>query len=827
MLSQFFIHNAPAYPLLWAQHDPAQVALSVFMAIVTSVLALQMTGLARRTESPSLRYITRGCGALALGCGIWAMHFIGMLAFEVCSHGRIDPVMSAISLIPGVLASWIAIGLLRKKTITFIALVWGGALVGAGIGIMHYLGMASLEWASVIRYDPWIFGASILVAVLLAILALWARFGLERVVQWRPGYLNMVSGVVMGCAISGMHYIGMAALRFTDNAAIALDTPETDSMSLALILAGVMLFVGLLAAGINAALVYQRTYLQLQSTGRELKQSEEQLRSLMANIPGTTYRRRHNQNWDMLLVSDAVKVLTGWGPQDFIEGRIRFSQLVSPESLPRFWATVTSAIENNQPFHMEYQLTDRQGQQHWVSDSGRPIQSSNGTTDWIDGVITDITYIKERDTEFADIVRAINQSMSVVEFDLAGKVLTANDNFLALSGYRLDEIVGQHHRVFCDPAYVETEDYVHFWNRLKHGKLESGEFLRFGKGGRPLWVLANYTPVHIPVHNTKDASFKIMKFATDVSLKHVIDELRMAKERAEQVATAHSTFLSNMSHEIRTPMNAIIGFTDALMNIPLDDRQSSYLRTVHHAAHSMLHLLNDILDTAKLDKGAVELEITDFSPQEICSQMMASLGFNATRKGLDLQCLTSTAVPCYLRGDTLRIQQILINLLSNAIKFTEHGYVQLRLDYYDGILKIEVEDTGIGIPAQQLEHIFNPFTQADASINRQFGGTGLGTTITRQLTEIMEGHIDVRSTVGKGSVFSVHLPLPVGKAPEKGSLVNREISLPPLRTLVVDDIPANLELLRIHLERGQHHGTQALNGEEALRYFSEGSSMSF
>ncbi|MDR6765000.1 PAS domain S-box-containing protein [Acidovorax delafieldii] len=941
MLDLFFLSDAQPYPLLWAQHDPWLVALSVGMAVLASVLALQMAGLARRADTRFMRQMARGSGAMALGGGIWSMHFIGMLAFAVCARGHFDAWTTVLSMLPSVGASWVALGLLMRREISRMALVAGGVCVGAGIGAMHYIGMAASQWAPVMRYDPWGFAASVLVAVLLAIVALWVRFGLERVVRWRARWLNAVAGVVMGLAIAGMHYTGMAALRFTD------EPDELDLLAaaggtpLALAVAAVAVGIGLLVIAINAGLRYRQMFLQMRqsesrlraiadtavdgmvmidaqgrvqsfnaaaerilgwrpedvvgqnvsmlmpepdrsrhdtylqrylqgqgggvvgansrevlalrpdgstvpiriSVGRvpldgapvfvgfisdltqrrameqELQASEQRLRSLMANIPGVTFRCRYDADWTMLFVSDAVTALTGWQPQDFLEGRVNFTQLTLPEEVDRLWAEVSMAIQEHRPYHVEFGLRDRDGRLRWVSESGRPVVGDDGQVLWIDGVIMDMTVFRERSAEFESTVRAINRALAVVEFDMQGHVLNANANFRELMGYRLEEIVGQHHRMFCEPAYAQTEAYAQFWDQLRSGQLDGGEYLRLGKDGRRIWIQATYNPIF----DAQGQPFKVVKFATDLTQRRTMEqELRAAKERAEQAAAARSTFLANMSHEIRTPMNAIIGFTEALLDTPMDAQQRRHLGTVQHAARSMLRLLNDILDTAKLEKGAVELEIADFSLQEVCDQILASLRIHAGKKGLALQCVTDDRVPPYLRGDALRLQQVLLNLLGNALKFTERGHVLLRLDYHDGTLVMEVEDTGIGIAAQHLERIFDPFAQADASTTRQFGGTGLGTTISRQLVELMGGSISVRSTLGVGTTFTVCVPLPVGQALAAVANVSQAVQLPPLRILVVDDVPANIELLQIHLDRGRHQVTVARDGESAVSAYEAG-----
>ncbi|MBY0411917.1 MAG: PAS domain S-box protein, partial [Burkholderiaceae bacterium] len=240
---------------------------------LASWLALQMAGLARRADTRFMRHMARVSGAFALGGGIWSMHFIGMLAFTLCARGQFDVWTTVLSMLPSVGASWVALGLLMRREISRTALVLGGACMGAGIGAMHYLGMAASQWAADMRYDPWIFSLSVLVAVLLAIVALWVRFGLERVVRWHTRWLNLVAGAVMGMAIAGMHYTGMAALRWT-NAPNALELlAATEQTSLALAVAAVALGMGLLVIAVNAGLSYRQMFLQV-------RQSELRLRAI-------------------------------------------------------------------------------------------------------------------------------------------------------------------------------------------------------------------------------------------------------------------------------------------------------------------------------------------------------------------------------------------------------------------------------------------------------------------------------------------------------------------------------------------------------------------
>jgi len=528
--------------------------------------------------------------------------------------------------------------------------------------------------------------------------------------------------------------------------------------------------------------------------------------------------------------------------EDFPGAYEAWSQRLHPEDKAPAERALQEAMEGHRQFDTEFRLILPNGSIRHIKAYAHVIKNSQGVPTRMVGVNNDITNEKNRTAELVDTLTAINRVLATVEFALDGTILTANDNFLQLMGYRLEELRGQHHRLLCQPAYAASPEYQAFWAKLNRGEFDAGVYQRIGKRGNIVWIQSSYNPIFdangIPykivkfstdITDRKQAEFKLQQATQELASKHIT--LMEAHQSATAATRAKSEFLATMSHEIRTPMNAVVGMADLLMETTLTADQQDYVNRFSRAATGLMELLNGILDISKIEAGHLKLESVPFDLPDLVDKIGELMAIRASAKNIELVAYVHPDVPAYVTGDPTRLRQVFVNLLGNAIKFTDQGEVVLRVEptqaaLSEVTLRIEpehadpsalrcsVSDTGIGIPTDKLHSIFESFTQGDSTTTRQYGGTGLGLSISKQLVELMGGTLHVESTPGRGSTFSFIIRLAATPA-----LV--EEATPPLaiagrRILIVDDNDTNRLIVREHLQRFGALLVEASDGLAAL-----------
>ncbi len=402
-----------------------------------------------------------------------------------------------------------------------------------------------------------------------------------------------------------------------------------------------------------------------------------------------------------------------------------------------------------------------------------------------------------------------NSPVAVVILDLEHKIVSLNPAFETLFGYREEEALGW----LVDDLIVTETDYdeaVEFTKVAQEGGMVHKLGLRRRKDG----TLVDVEIFGVPVIVDEE-------LVGVLGLYHNVSELVAARQEAEKANTAKTEFLANMSHEIRTPMNGVIGMLELALDTSLTEEQIDFLVTARDSADALLILLNDILDISKIAAGQLDLEIIDFDPRSTVEGVAHTLAARADAKNLEMACMIYHDVPARLRGDPGRLRQVITNLVGNAIKFTHDGEVVIRVTQETETdthikLKFAITDTGIGIPADRTDKIFERFTQVDSSTTRKYGGTGLGLAISQQLSEIMGGEIGVESELGVGSTFwftAKFEKVPDGSAER----LVVPVDLQEVRVLVIDDNATNCMILNKVLENfgctvwTVNNGMQALN----------------
>ena len=701
-------HSAPT---LVGVYDYRLVTLSVLIAIVASYAALDLGGrVSAACGWPKLAWLTGGTAAM--GLGIWSMHYIGMLAYTLPVEVLYDWPTVVVSFLAAAVASGVALFVVSGQTMGRVRLGIGGLLMGCGIATMHYVGMEAMRLPAMCQYSAlWVI-LSIVLSVVISVVALWLTFHMRE-----QGIAEYSSSQKLAPArkyrkIASALVMGAAIplMHYTGMAAVSYVPMNSGDLSHAirvsdLGIASILLFT-LMALGVTivTALLDRR----FSDQSLFLERSEHGQRQLAQELAA--------QN---RALEESIERIRTASEQSEIQRRM----LVVAEAAGHLslwnWNLVTGLAECGEQWFII----------HGIAEKKNPV-----TLDlWLDAIHPE---------------------------DRQGAMDAVEHTFATDEPYYFDYRV---HQPDGSVSWANSRGRV--W-RDENGKpiRMVGASLDINDRVEGQRFLAEYAQKMEELVGQRDIQA--------AALAETVRQLREANTEVERATQAKSEFLAHMSHEIRTPMNGVIGMADLLARTELAPEQLDFVTTIRSSGAALLAVISDILDFSKIEAKKLTIETVRFNIRLLAEECIDLLAELAVAKELTLRLELDPDLPAYVIGDPGRLRQILVNLVGNAIKFTASGTVCLRgtassLTEQDVNVLFAIEDSGLGMTEATLNRLFQPFSQADSSTTRKFGGTGLGLTICKNLVELMGGTIDVKSAPGQGSEFFFTLPCPL--AQDQGS----------------------------------------------------------
>ncbi len=575
-----------------------------------------------------------------------------------------------------------------------------------------------------------------------------------------------------------------------------------------------------LAASVGAAIQTARLF-------RERELSEQRSLRLVEELPLAVYTDNPDETSTSTYMSPIVEEMFGYPRDEWLREGF-FASVVHPDDRERITGQIEDALEGSgQKASYEYRIIAADGRVVWVRDDVWIVRDDDGTALYAQGFMLDMTdqvlaaaEIRRQKQYFESLVE-INP-VAVVTMDRDEIVTGWNPAAVQLFGYEVDEAIGTH-----IDRLLFAEDDLDEGRATTLAAAETGRAQLIGRRSRKDGTPVDVEIILVPlVVDGEHAGY--------YAIYHDITELQAARSEADAANAAKGTFLASMSHEIRTPMNAIIGMSGLLVGTPLDPEQRDYAETIRASGEALLTIINDILDFSKIEAGRIELDEAPFGLGSCLEGALDVIAPAAAAKGIELAYSIDPDLPFALVGDAGRVRQIVLNLLSNSVKFTEQGEVVVtvtgrRLDRRRAggrwQIDVEVADTGIGISPDRMDRLFQSFSQADASISRRYGGTGLGLVISRRLAELMGGSLTAASEglEGGGSTFRLRFRAPAAPSdalPDATPVLSSD--LVGKQVLVVDDSPTNRRILVALLRRWGMVARESGSPREALDWVRAG-----
>jgi len=576
----------------------------------------------------------------------------------------------------------------------------------------------------------------------------------------------------------------------------------------------------------------------------KLKESEREVRTMVSTIPGAVYRCKPDEKRSIEYISSEVERLTGHYPEDLVNNNdIGLNDLIVQNDREYVLEMTNGSIKRREPYQIECRVKHIDGSIRFVYEKGQAVYDSVGSCEFLIGTIIDITDRKKMEqsvfksqkvSEAAEKrIRSIvsNLADALIIIDEKGVVEEFSPSAEKMFGYESKEVIGKNIKMLMPSPYKDSHD------RYLSDYLKTGEAHVIGNNREIMACRKNGDtfPAELAVSETLiDKRVTYIGLIKDITArKQAEEELAKAKKLAEEANKAKSSFLANMSHELRTPMNAIIGYSEMLAEDAEDDGLDEMipdLNKINSAGKHLLALINDVLDISKIEAGRTELHLEQFNVPEMISEVISTAQPLFDKNNNQIEIHLDTDID-EIYADLTKVKQVMFNLLSNAAKFTDEGKISINGSIFEkdqtGWIKLAVSDSGIGIPPDKLDHVFDEFSQADSSTTRDYGGTGLGLSLSRNFCRLMGGDIDLDSQVGVGSTFTIKLPLKVvlnedeseeGVNQDNLSKTDEILSHQKERPiLVIDDDPEARDLLKRFLEKDGYHVETSSGGEEGLK----------
>jgi PAS domain S-box-containing protein len=585
--------------------------------------------------------------------------------------------------------------------------------------------------------------------------------------------------------------------------------------------------IGILAGSFN-----QMTN-ELEQNINERRLAEEKIKGSNLQL-AEAQRLAHIGSWEwdipsnIIRWSDELYKIFGLKPEEFEASYETYLKYLHPDDKEYVHGIVQNAFADHQPFNFTHRLIKSDGSVRIISSHGEVLVNEKNEPVKMSGTAQDVTEskqalaLKESEERYRTLAETASDAIITVNED--GMIDFVNKATEKVFGYTPDEITGKPVIVLMPEQFKDL--HLHTVRRyIASSKTiiswQATELTGLHKNG-------SLIPIEVSIGEYRQNGKQIFTgIVRDITQRKKEEkQLKEAKEKAEQSSRARQEFLSVMSHEIRTPLNAVLGVTHLLMDENPLPEQAENLKILEFSANNLLSLINNILDFSKIESGKIQLEQIDFNLPSLLKQVIKTFRHNAEEKQIELNLVSQKEIPEMLIGDPVRLTQILNNLIHNAIKFTSKGSVNLNVkmpgknaNYVE--LLFEVSDTGIGIESNRLDDIFESFTQAELSITRQFGGTGLGLTICKKLVKLLGGEISVKSEPGKGSAFSFNLQYKIGKDHDTKHLPDtayeKNFSLKGIKVLLAEDNLTNQLLAKKFITRWGAEVETADNGVIAVR----------